>query len=305
MPLGFMLRGSLTAGRPWLLYGFLFVCFWVFVEFFGRNFFHVNLDSLIPRKYLTEYNSTALGDFYRARGPVEESGHLALYIVLIGGVLFSEVKGVYSNLVVFFTVFVALASLVFTFSVASFIELPVAVFVALIVFNFKNTMSYIFNRPILAILIMCSVLVGAWFAADFLYELIFMKLDSSSSLIDRQVRFHETFYFITNAGFLNILIGFGPGSAREFDLELVLSAYVLIFVDYGLLGLMLFVGIFLQSLLEIRKIQNYTKRFLLAVALISLMIHFFIIPNYWYPWPWFLLAYIRYSAIDASPLGRT
>ncbi|UTW02468.1 hypothetical protein KDX31_14045 [Amphritea atlantica] len=297
LPLLFMLNGGMDRGRWWLFFGFVFVCVWIFVEFIGRNFIGFDIDLYIPRKYLSDYASTALVDYFRARGPVEESGHMALYLIVVFFIVYSEIKKV-SPVLTCILFFLGSVSLIFTFSVAAFIELPVAILLACMFFNAREVTVYLCRNPVKILMLSIVFCLTVWGAYDFLYELLYSKINGSSSINDRFGRFYETIHFIANSGFLNFLIGFGPGSAREFNFDLVLSSYVLILADYGFLGLILFVSIFIYSFFELYKIIDKTKQLLLAVAFFSLVLHFFVIPNYWYPWPWFLLAYIRYTRVN-------
>jgi CDP-diglyceride synthetase len=125
-----------------------------------------------------------------------------------------------------------------------------------------------------------------------LFGQVLVKLSpDNSSASARLERLNDFNIVFSNAEFINLLFGYGPGAYKSLEINSIVSLYPTIILEVGLLGMGLFVLFFMVIFIKILKIKNEFKWFLMC-AFFSSVLHFFIISNYWYPWFWFLCALV-------------
>jgi hypothetical protein len=272
-------------------------------EFVSSNLFNINLNDYIPRptETATFYNATVLGAFYRARGFAPESGHFAFMLELIGplAIYYLYFSGFckWSKFLKTASVISIFLCIIFTVSTASFVIIPIAIFVALL-FYFKsfigyvkrNTVKFLFTTGLIAILIILSNYFFSFYT--FIIVSITDKMNSLS-FHDRQARinfFYERFF---NLDLIHKLIGTGPAgyTLLGFDeTNTILSLYYSITFELGYLGIFLF-GMYLLYVFW-KSVQIKSKiGFFLLVSIFSGMMHYNFIENYWYPWFWTIAAF--------------
>lgn len=272
--------------------GLLLCTTWIIFEFISVNILGINLDLYISRPFNEIYNSTALGSFFRARGPVEESGHVAMCVVILTGVVLAlnNIDKARHSLIDKVTYALSLISISLTFSVAAFANIPLAITLTMILF-FSSFLKSVNSLSSVTVFFLLFILI--YFGLEQFLQVIYIKLDGSSSIDDRSLRYELALELIKNSSLIELLIGFGPGAVR-YELEfIVLNLYLLILIDYGILGLFSFIIFVLCNLRVISSIENDKVKIILSSVFIYSLLHFMIIPNYWYPWFWFLLAVIR------------
>jgi hypothetical protein len=286
-------------------------------EFTLSNVFNINLNDYIPRPTEAEafYNATVLGIFYRARGFAPESGHFAFMLELLSPLTiyylyFSRfcnwnkfTKAVIIVLIVF--------SIIFTVSTASFVIIPVAFVLALVIYfkSFlsyvkKNTAKFLLSTGIITLIV---VLFNYFFSFYTLFILsITDKLDSTS-FDDRQGRidfFYERFFHLD---LLHKLIGTGPSgyTLLGFDeTNTILSLYYSITFELGYLGIFLFSMYLLYVVWNTLHIKSKI-RFFLLVSILSGIMHYNFIENFWYPWFWTVAAFAVYCNKYFKPNIKT
>lgn len=286
----------------WVL---LFSCIFAIVEFIAKNIFFIDFDRIVPHPSVEQMNALALGDIFksiRARGLSEEPGHFAFMIDLflplaIHYLFFSGVCLLKRSLkIAIVAIFVV--TIILTFSTAAFFALPVGLFIAFAYFR-KHLVSYLPQIVIAGILLFGSALVlDSYFPIVTQLALdIDQKTSNSGSMDDRSMRSYLFQNYYSKAPILNKVIGYGPSgylrAGMEADADSFLVLYQTFTFEAGILGMLLFTGFLWFIFAFIRKII-FPLNFFLFYSFILGIIHYFFISNYWYPWYWFICAYITY-----------
>lgn len=273
------------------------------VEFISVNVFKLDLNQFIPRAVEGEdfYNPTVVGLFIRARGFATESGHFTLMMELFSPLtiyyLYFSGYCKWGALLKVILVIIILFSFFFAASSASFIIIPVAVALAAVV-RVKRIFLYV-QRDLKKFITTTLVASGIFIVFNYflsLYALILLsladKLDSTS-FDDRQERidfFYDKFFHFDPvmqlcgagpAGFINL--GYDESKSS-------LSLYYKLAFETGYLGLLLFTLLIFYVLLNTLQIRSKVGFFLL-ISVISGVVHYYFISNYWYPWFWFIAAF--------------
>lgn len=284
----------------WVLFS---SCIFAIVEFIAKNVFSVDFDQIIPHPSVENMNALALGDIFRsirARGLSEEPGHFAFMIDLflplaVYHLFFSEEcdfpKWVKISFVVVFVITIFL-----TFSTAAFVVLPVSLFITFMYFR-KYLVKHL-NKIFIGagLLVLFAVVLDNYVPIITQLALdIDQKTSSSGSMDDRTSRADLFKIYFSNAPLINKLIGYGPsgylraGLAAESDSFLVL--YQTFLFESGIIGMLIYTLFLLFVLAQIPKIV-FPLNFFLLFSFIMGGLHYFFISNYWYPWYWFICAFI-------------
>ena len=287
------------------------------IEFISANVFGVNLNNYIPRPTEAEawYDATVLGIIYRARGYAPESGHFAFMMELFSPVAiyymyfsrFCSWRKFLKALIVVLIVF----SFIFAVSTASFAILPLAVLFASIIYS-KSIVLYIKKKPG-KIIITTAVVSAIVFLFNYflsVYALIILSISDkmdSFSLYDRQERidfFNDKF---SHLPFINNLVGTGPAGYNILgydESKAILSLYYSITFELGYLGLFLLLLFFLYIIFQALKIKS-SLGFFLLISLISGIMHYYFISNFWYPWFWTVAAFITFCNKQKNVLFKS
>lgn len=297
MIISFFRDNSLCLLLSYIYMATYIVVIFVIVEFFLKNTFAVSFDGILPRPSTSAMDARALG-FFRAYGLSSEPGHTAMFIEIMAplGAYFLILKKRYTQLFLFLSL--SLLSLIFTFSAAAFVILPLAIFMSLLLFVFTGKMLKRFFYKFFLYIV--SFLVIVFLLSYFLDTLFFLDLgkqvmgklsadnSSASARLERLEGFYTVFY---NADIVNVLIGYGPGAYKNLAIDSVISLYPTLLLETGLIGLVIFSLFLLSVFLKIFKKSGEIK-FFFFISFFSATMHFLIISNYWYPWFWFLSSLI-------------
>ena len=290
-------------------YGAIYLCVLVtcafgITEFLLKNALGIDIDSYIPRPAVSEYDPLALKDFIRLRSFVEESGHLAYFLEALGPIAIyfsSKKKLLYYPLLV-----LILGCFILTFSTAGWLIASLT-YLLLLIWNIslrKLQSSISVNYSILmkyflglvAITVILTLNYGTLrFITSVLNEIIVLKITYSGSAEDRTARFLEGINAVWQSDLLRLTFGNGPAvyDSLGFSRGGTILLYLTIVLESGLLGLsffLLFCGILFYKVI---KLKDRRLRFALMFGLISSLLHFFLISNYWYPWFWILAIIIQ------------
>ena len=273
------------------------------VEFTTSNFFGININNYIPRPSETEawYDATVLALYYRARGFAPESGHftfmmelfspLVIYYFYFSGLCTWNrfLKGLWVLFIIF--------SFIFAVSTASFVIIPVAFLFASLIYAKKiflfikrYFLKFILSTAIISVIILILNYFFSFYALIFLS--ITEKLDSDS-FSDREAKINFFYDNFSRFGPIKKLTGAGPAGniLLGFDeSNSILSLYHSITFELGLSGLFLIILLFAYAIVGALSIKNRIGFFFL-VSLISGVMHFYIIANFWYPWFWFIATF--------------
>jgi hypothetical protein len=274
------------------------------IEFISANFFGLNLNDYIPRPTEDEmfYNPSVLGLYFRARGFAPESGVYTQLLELFGPLVIYYMF--FSNYCRWRKIFKILStisiifSIIFAASSATFIALPLSILFSSLfyikkIFRFylKKTWKFYLKSFFVLFLIF---LVNSYLT---LYTSIVLSLTQkldSSSFDQRQEKIDFFYSEFSKFNIANKLVGSGPAGSVVLGFQnegTIISLYYNITFELGLIGLFLllfFFGyLFVNSILIRSKIG-----FFLMISLISGIIHYYVVHNYWVPWFWFIGAFI-------------
>lgn len=283
-----------------LTYATLVSAVYANAEFITSNVFGINLNDYVPRPNAAEqyYDATVLGIFYRARGFAPESGHFTFMMELFSPltVYYMYFSGfcTWSKLLKALFIIIIIFSIIFGVSSASFVIIPLAILISSVLYAKKIFLAvrkkfrkFVINTSIAVIIIL---LFNYFFS---LYSLILLSLSDkldSFSFDDRQERIDFFFHKFSGLGLIKKMSGAGPAG---FDIlgfdnsKAILSLYYSITFELGFLGLLILILLFSYIVISTLKIKNKIG-FFLMISLISGMLHFYFIANFWYPWFWFV-----------------
>ena len=289
-------------------------------EFILWNGLGIDLNKLIPRPNELEasYNVTVLGIFHRARGFAPESGHFTFMLELFSPltIYYLYFSGLCKwNLIVkFLCIALIIFSFIFAVSTASFVILPVAFFLAAVVYS-KTILAFIRRRFQKVVLVTAGSTAIVFLLNYFfsVYALIFSSISDkmdSNSYDDRQDRINFFYQEFSRLDLIKKLYGTGPAGATLLGFDeskSILSLYYSITFELGFLGMLLLAFLFGYILMHSLKIKSKIGFFLL-VSLIAGILHYHFIANYWYPWFWFIcivtLFYSQYTNPAIADLPR-
>lgn len=286
----------------WILF---FSCIFAIVEFVAKNAFQVDFDRIIPHPSVEKMNALALGDIFksiRARGLSEEPGHFAfmvdLFLPIAAYYLYFSHQCKFSKSTKIVFVFVFVITIIITFSTAAFFALPIGLFISFGYFK-KHLLTYLPQIIFAGILLLCSaIILDNYFPIITQLALdIDQKANNSSSMDDRSLRSYLFQMYFIKAPIINKLIGYGPSgylrAGMEADSDSFLVLYQTFIFESGIIGFLIFISFLWVVFLNIRNII-FPLNFFLFYSFILGILHYFFISNYWYPWYWFICAFITY-----------
>jgi len=283
-------------------------------EFILWNGLGIDLNKLVPRPNELEasYNVTVLGFFHRARGFAPESGHFTFMLELFSPLtiyyLYFSGFCKWNRIIKILCVAVIILSFIFAVSTASFVILPVAFLLAAIIYA-RSIIAFI-NAHLQKVVLVTAGTAAAVLLLNYLfsvYTLIFSSITDkmdSNSFDDRQDRINFFFQQFSRLDVMKKMYGTGPSGATILGFDeskSILSLYYSITFELGFLGLLLLSLLFGYVVIHSLKIKSKIGYFLL-VSLISGILHYYFIANYWYPWFWFIcIVTLLYSHFTNNP----
>jgi hypothetical protein len=278
-----------------LSFGVLLSSVYCIIEFTLANFFDFAIDLYVPRVEIQDYSPT-IGSIIRARSFVEESGHYAFFLESLGGIAIYYFRNIIKNKIfgIIASVMIIISFLL-CFSVAGYI----AIFLGFLLSGLTGKFS-----P-LKIIYTVITLLFLIFVLDYLMDIyigqgviqnVVNRLTNSSSGEEREGRALSAIYIIKSADIKNIMFGFGPAAYDTMRIDPILSLYLLLFFELGLFGTTFFILFLISVYFYSKKKRVFidpTYRRYLNFSLIAVLVHFFAIHNYFYPWFWVLLIYYQ------------
>lgn len=273
-------------------------------EFVLTNFFSIIFTDYVPRANVKDYDPMITGFLIRSRGFAEESGHYGFMMELFAPIsvyyLYFSKYCNYSNTLKNIFTFCIVLSIITSFSVSTFILLPFCLVLSLII-KFKLISKAIVQQA-KKIIITLVILIIIWQIINLfipLNEILLITLDEkfdSFSLNDRLERSNYFWSTFPKLPLENILFGSGPSWYKILGLDesfSFLSLYQTITFENGLFGLLCIVVLLTAVLIKLLLIKHKISIFFLTSILCGIL-HYNNISNYWYPWFWFLLAFILF-----------
>lgn len=273
-------------------------------EFISMNVFGFDFNDYVHRPSAEEmsYRPTVVGLFFRARGFSAESGHFAFNMELFWPlcVYYMYFSGFcrWPKILKSIIVVLMFSAFVFATSSASFAIIPVSIFFA-IIFYFTKVVAFI-KRHLLGFFITTGIVATFVFLLNYYLSfstLLLLSLTDkvgSGSFDDRQDRidfFYDKFFHLD---FTTQLIGTGPAGFEVLgydESKAILVLYYSIPFELGLIGLLLLAVFFLYILIQAITIRS-TLGLFLVISVVSGIMHYYFIANFWYPWFWFIGAFV-------------
>ena len=138
-------------------------------------------------------------------------------------------------------------------------------------------------------------------------KLVFINTDNLSiSASGRLERWQFTLDYYLNSGIYRILFGNGPGYESAGGLEggTTVNWYLNILIDYGLIGLLFIIFVFLGAFKNILKNNNKSIKFLLMLSLIFCAINLMTHTGFYFPFLWIILVLTNLNFNDKSEIKQ-
>lgn len=265
------------------------------IQFICSNFLGVFFEDLIYYPNIIEDNSTFLGLFFRSRGFAAEPGHYAFTLELLAPLLFygHAVDQNKSRLIMMADFLVLICALLSTGSPAGILIMGLGFVIAVLLFPPRHVTSW-FGFAIVVLVMIVGLInvivehIAQMNLLELLSSLIIDKLDSTSAS-DRSESMINGLNLIVEASPLQLLVGYGPAvyKAQNLGERTIIQFYLLLFLEGGVIGSLLFLGGF--ALLAANAIKQLGQvRFFYFWPLMNLALHYFFISNYYYPMIWFM-----------------
>jgi hypothetical protein len=284
---------------------YVVVILFSYVEFLGKTFLDIDVDSYVPRVFDEEYNPTQAGFFVRSRGLASESGNFALYLEVMMPILAGHYWTVGKGRVAVLMIALGTVGLLLTFSAAAFVALPLALVATFLVrWLVARRIDLISgHRTWKSFLLILTPMVLAATAlsqldADVMhgiYEKIAFLEEGSAR--DRLGRWQEALDLVgedpllgTGAG------GFLHGGVLRFG---VINWWLQVVLESGLIGFVLLAAFVVHAFFTAVRSQVNTG---FAIAILAASLHYMVISDYWLPWLWFAIGYMLVTRTkEASP----
>lgn len=279
----------------------------VIVQFWMNNFTAYTFEDFIPYPQGIEAQSMFLGQFFRSRGFAAEPGHFSLLLEMLVPLMAYSQRERWRRQRWLLPADIALVFLGFCAigSPTGFIVLGVA-------YVFAQAISGSGPRSSTLVLMAFSVgvivaiyefflrdMVGGFSLAEFAWELISGKLESSSANV-RADRFALGWTLLGEATPMQLIFGYGPASYFNLNLgdQSIIQLAQLLLVESGVVGTALFSWAFLSLARTARRTLGDARMFFFW-SMGALVIHYTFISNYYYPYLWLLFP-LRYILRERS-----
>ncbi|MFC3812349.1 hypothetical protein [Lacihabitans lacunae] len=283
-----------------------------FSEFVLKNTLNFSFDELIPRPIVEDYSPFFLGKFIRVRSFVEESGHYAFYLELLFPITFyylfysdfSKIPQTLKNLYVLLFI----VCFILTFSSAGIVIFGTFCLMFFIIYSIKKIRAINFKFGITIIfglffLFLSYIFFNKYLILELDFSLIEIfqtltvdKVNSTTSGYDRSYRIENALEIIKDANLINIFFGFGPAAYDTNLIDPVIGLYFVLLFETGVFGLFFFIMFFVLTVINNFRIKNLALRNSLLISLLSGIVHYLFIGNYYYPWIWIVAALINLIA---------
>lgn len=286
----------------WISITLLITCGFALLEFLARNFIpsllgifqKFNLDTV------TEYDALYFEKYQRSRGFMSESGHFAMFVnafLPLSIYYLNKYKG--KTACIIYSI-ICISGYVVSFSAGSFLGIAVSFFIIYPIYAIESRSK---KKILLFIMFVFISLIVIYFIKDISF---FQGIKDKLFLVNDSGRFwrwqlsYETF---RSGSLIQLLFGRGLGYlSYSFDTGST-NWFIETLVETGMLGLLTLISILAVSIKKIISLKSEFKYFIL-IGLISMIIQYNIISDYWYPWIWTTMALARYfKYVDAIEEG--
>lgn len=265
------------------------------IQFISSNFLGVFFEDLIYYPDIIADKSTFLGLFFRSRGFAAEPGHYAFTLELLVPLLLygHSVRQNKSGLIISADLLLIMLAFLSTGSPAGLLIIVAGFIIAAWLFPSRQASAMFWLALVALVMTVGLINVIAEHIAhmnwlDLLSSIFIDKLDSTSASV-RSERISIGLNLILDASPLQLLLGYGPAvyAAQNLGDETIIQFYLLLILEGGVIGTLLFLGGF--GFLAANAIKQLGQvRFFYFWAFVNLALHYCFISNYYYPMIWFL-----------------
>lgn len=242
-------------------------------------------------------------DLYRIRGAQDEPNAFMLYFgtllplaVYYFTSLKRKLKPAFSLILAGYVSWVVF----FAFSSGWFISTLAAglIYAAMLLFKTRGKMTKGFKKAAAAVIVIYGI--GFSFINGMVKDIVLKFSKDYNQLPD--ARFNRWYvvlsYWFNNLSILNLLFGLGPGFISETEMigpgAGVLNLYIKLGVEWGLIGLAVFISLLFHHLYLAAKARHGMQGWL-VFSMLYIMVYYLCSDNFYYPVLWILLAVIRYT----------
>ena len=270
-------------------YTTLFACSFCIIEFCSTNFLSIDL-SFIPRGLVKEYSPYDAG-FFRARSFAEESGQFSFYVELLGPLSVFWINKNFKFPFKLIALAIIILGLMATMSGVGLLLLGVYIFLFFNSHLSRKRTSSTTKAKLLVYAFGIVYLIGVYYSDGFstIFGLITIKIDPDNfSYLDRSGRF----YAIEKLSGVAYLIGYGPAAFSTLDVNSLISFYLGVLMNTGVIGVLLLSLFCFSKYRIIKKIKDIDCRFALKCSFLFACFHLIFIDTIYVPWFWVILALI-------------
>lgn len=272
------------------------------VEFADVNFLHLGLTRLIwfPRR-LADYNPQFY-IFTRARGLEAESGFLALYLNLFGPLAIVVLRQRLGAWPAAAAAACLAGGFLVTFSAAGGAALALGAVAAGLAFLGDRRLFRLRVLPLLLAMAGVVLVVGAFAVAPpEVREALRAKLTlASGASAGERVRAWTAALDVAGR---HPWLGVGVGTTSATSGTGVISLYLTIIKEAGVLALALFLGYLGLVAGQAIALPASGVKYALLAGLVAGAVHYAVIANIWYPWLWMLVALVTNESVRARAGG--
>jgi len=297
VPSAFMhYQGGVELFIRWINVGLAISCLFLIFEFIAINFISSDVLDLIPRPAVQGYEPIVLDLLIRPRSFVEESGHFAMYIGILGPTcLLLKKRGLRIALGMLYAF-----AMMLTFSTSGYIALALIIGIALLL------RTRLVLPSIIVLTLFCLLAIPTeWLdSISAVMSSTFIEKFSSGSFEERYAFLYESLRLWERSGVTTLLFGLGPGYYSYWHVNAVISLYALILFQSGIIGAILFAVLLGMYVLKCLRRIPQLEAVVFVMALSSMFVFYAGVSNYWYPWVWGLFALID-REVKRQPILRT
>ena len=295
-------RESLLDISKYLFIGIMISSVYALFEFISKNYILslAYINDLIYRPSVMMYSPIYNGRFIRVRSFTEESGVFALYLNVCLPIALIYIYKRYSGIKKGIVLGIILSAYILTFSAGGIGFLLISIIIAGLIYICDNInrkrlkIKITYKRIYIFIVALICILVGVYLINDSIIEYINPILNKITLKNDsgRFERWNNTLYYFKQQESLKQMLGIGIGKISDIFGRGTTSLYIDLLVQNGVISLIMFVVYIFIIIYKIFNINDKYK-YLYLISIISVLLHYCIISNFWFPFLWFIITMIQ------------
>lgn len=276
----------------WISIMVLITCAFALLEFFARNFIPslLNIFQMLKLDSIAKYDALYFEKYQRSRAFMSESGHFAMFVnAFLPVSLYYLNKYKRKSIFIIYSI-ICISGYVVSFSAGSFVSIAVSFFIIYPMYAIEVRSK---KKILFFIMFLFISLITLYFVKDIPF---FQGIKDKLFLVNDSGRFWRwqfSYESFRSGSLMQILMGRGLGYlSYNFDTGST-NWFIETVVETGIMGFLTITSILALSIKRIISLKSEFKYFIL-IGLISMIIQYNIISDYWYPWIWTTMALTRY-----------